>query len=58
MPTVTWVEAQTHFGPLRDSARREPVAIIRRGRSAACIISSQEMDELLGDQVCRRVLQL
>ena len=47
MPTVTSVEAQNRFGQLLDSAQREPVAITRRGRPAAYIISSQEMDELL-----------
>lgn len=47
MLTVTSVEAQNRFGQLLDSAQREPVAITRRGRPAAYIISSQEMDELL-----------
>jgi prevent-host-death family protein len=47
MLTVTSVEAQNRFGQLLDSAQREPVAITRRGRPAAYIISSKEMEELL-----------
>lgn len=46
MLTITSVEAQNRFGQLLDSAQREPVAITRRGRPAAYIISPQEMNEL------------
>ncbi len=46
MLTITSVEAQNRFGQLLDSAQREPIAITRRGRPAAYIISPQEMNEL------------
>lgn len=41
MHTVTSVEAQNRFGELLDNAQREPVAITRRGRTAAYIVSGE-----------------
>ena len=46
MITGTSVEAQTRFGQLGDTAQREPVIITRHGRTAAYIISPQDMKEL------------
>jgi prevent-host-death family protein len=46
MIIVTSVEAQNRFGQLLDSAQREPITITRHGRTAAFIISPQEMAEL------------
>ncbi|MES2972514.1 MAG: type II toxin-antitoxin system Phd/YefM family antitoxin [Pseudomonadota bacterium] len=47
MITVTSVEAQNSFGKLLDSAQREPVVVTRHGRTAAFIVSPQDMDELM-----------
>lgn len=47
MITVTSVEAQNRFGQLLDTAQREPVTITRHGRTAAFIVSPQDMDELM-----------
>ena len=47
MITVTSREAQNRFGQLLDSAQREPVTITRHGRTAAFIVSPQDMDELM-----------
>jgi prevent-host-death family protein len=47
MITITSVEAQNKFGQLLDTAQREAVAITRRGRPTAFVVSPQEMDELL-----------
>ncbi len=46
MITVTSVEAQNRFGQLLDTVQREPVTITRHGRTAAFIVSPQDMDEL------------
>lgn len=43
MITVTSVEAQTRFGELIDRSQREPVAITRRGRTVAYVVSEHEM---------------
>jgi prevent-host-death family protein len=48
MKTMTSAEAQNGFGRLLDAAQREPIAITRHGRTAAFLVSPQEMDELLG----------
>ena len=47
MITVTSVEAQNRFGQLLDTAQREPVTITRHGRTAAFIVSPQDMEELI-----------
>lgn len=47
MIRMTSAEAQNHFGELLDTAQRETVAITRRGRPAAFVVSPQDMDELL-----------
>lgn len=47
MITVTSVEAQNRFGQLLDTAQREPVTITRHGRTAAFIVSPQDMAELI-----------
>lgn len=46
MITVTSVEAQNRFGQLLDTAQREPVVITRNGRTAAFLVSPQDMREL------------
>ncbi|MBC7684995.1 MAG: type II toxin-antitoxin system Phd/YefM family antitoxin [Bdellovibrionales bacterium] len=46
MITITWVEAQSRFGQLLDTVQREPVTITRHGRTAAFMVSPQDMDEL------------
>ncbi len=46
MITVTSVEAQNRFGELIDRSQREPVAITRRGRTVAYVVSEHEMLEL------------
>jgi antitoxin Phd len=47
MITVTSVEAQNRFGQLLDTVQREPVTITRHGRTAAFIVSPQDMAELI-----------
>lgn len=46
MITVTSVEAQSRFGELIDRSQREPVAITRRGRTVAYVVSEHEMRDL------------
>ena len=46
MITVTSVEAQNRYGQLLDTVQREPVTITRHGRTAAFIVSPQDMMEL------------
>lgn len=46
MITVTSVEAQNRFGQLLDTVQREPVTITRHGRTAAFMVSPQDMDEI------------
>jgi antitoxin Phd len=45
MVTKTSAEAQNQFGQLLDLVQREPVAITRHGRPAACILSMREMED-------------
>jgi prevent-host-death family protein len=40
MHTLTSVDAQNRFGELLDTAQREPVAVTRRGRVSAYVVSS------------------
>lgn len=47
MIRMSSAEAQNHFGELLDTAQREPIAITRRGRPAAFVVSPQDMTELL-----------
>ncbi len=46
MITMTSVEAQNGFGRLLDAVQREPITITRNGRTAAFIVSPQDMDDL------------
>lgn len=46
MIVVTSVEAQNRFGQLLDTAQREPVTITRHGRTAAFLVSPQDMRDL------------
>ena len=39
MQKITSVQAQSRFGELLDLAQREPVAVTRRGRTVAYVIS-------------------
>ncbi len=54
MITVTSVEAQSRFGQLLDTVQREPVVITRHGRTAAFIVSPQDMQDLQALQAARR----
>jgi prevent-host-death family protein len=42
MKTITSVDAQNRFGELLDNAQREPIAITRRGRTVAFVVSPEE----------------
>lgn len=53
MITVTSVEAQNRFGQLLDTVQREPVTITRHGRTAAFIVSPQDMQDLQDLQKAR-----
>jgi len=53
MITVTSVEAQNRFGQLLDTAQREPVTITRHGRTAAFIVSPQDMEDLMNARAKR-----
>lgn len=54
MITVTSMEAQNRFGQLLDTVQREPVTITRHGRTAAFMISAQDMQALQASQVSKR----
>jgi len=45
--TVTTEEAQGRLVELLESVEQEPVAITRKGRPAAFVVSPQDMEELL-----------
>ena len=47
MVKITSAEAQNQFGKLIDTAQREPVEITRHGRTAAFVVSPQDMEEIL-----------
>lgn len=51
MITITSVEAQSRFGELIDRSQREPVAITRRGRTVAFVVSEHEMRLTSGQAV-------
>ncbi len=53
MIVVTSVEAQSRFGELIDRAQREPVAITRRGRPVAYVVSEHDL-RAFGDLRRRR----
>lgn len=46
MITVTSVEAQSRFGKLIDRAQRGPIAVTRRGRTVAYVVSEHDMQAL------------
>ena len=46
MLTVSSMDAQNRFGQLLDTVQREPVTITRHGRTAAFIVSPQDMADL------------
>jgi len=46
MLSVTSVEAQSRFGELIDRSQREPVAVTRRGRTVAYVVSAHDMQAL------------
>lgn len=54
MITVTSMEAQNRFGQLLDTVQREPVTITRHGRTAAFMVSAQDMQDLQNWQAARR----
>ncbi|MEN9373708.1 MAG: hypothetical protein RIR79_1260 [Pseudomonadota bacterium] len=43
MITMTSMQAQNRFGQLLDTVQREPVTITRHGRTAALMVSIQDM---------------
>jgi prevent-host-death family protein len=47
MIAVTSVEAQSRFGELIDRSQREPIAVTRRGRTVAYVVSEHDMKELV-----------
>lgn len=55
MLTVSSMEAQNRFGQLLHTVQREPVTITRHGRTAAFIVSPQDMADLQ-DVKARRTL--
>lgn len=57
MITLTSVEAQNRFGQLLDTVQREPVTITRHGRTAAFMVSPQDMQDLQALQVARQNLK-
>jgi len=54
MITVTSMQAQNRFGQLLDTVQREPVTITRHGRTAAFMVSAQDMQDLQIWQASRR----
>ena len=54
MIIVRSVEAQNRFGQLLDTVQREPVTITRHGRTAAFMVSPQDMQDLQALQVARQ----
>lgn len=54
MITVTSMEAQNRFGQLLDTVQREPVTITRHGRTAAFMVSAQDMQDLQKAQTNKR----
>ncbi len=54
MVKMTSAEAQNQFGKLIDTAQREPVEITRHGRTAAFVVSPQDMNEILRERERRR----
>jgi prevent-host-death family protein len=45
MKEMSSTDAKTHFGALLDMAQREPVAIHKKGRAVAVILSMQDFAE-------------
>jgi prevent-host-death family protein len=45
MKEISSTEAKTHFGALLDRAQREPVAIHKKGRVVAIMLSMQDFAE-------------
>ena len=54
MITVTSMEAQNRLGQLLDTVQREPVTITRHGRTAAFMLSAQDMQDLQQAQISKR----
>jgi antitoxin Phd len=53
MISMTSVEAQSRFGELVDRSQREPIAVTRRGRTVAYVVSGHDM-QALADVTQRR----
>lgn len=45
MKEMSSTDAKTHFGALLDMAQREPVAIHKKGRAVAVMLSMQAFEE-------------
>ena len=54
MITVSSMDAQNSFGQLLDTVQREPVTITRPGRTAAFMVSVQDMQDLQAARVNKR----
>ena len=46
MTTVTSVELQKHFGPIREKALRDPVIVTHHGRESLVVMSVEEFRRL------------
>lgn len=46
MMTVTSVELQKHFGPVREKALKEPVTVTHHGRESLVVLSIEEFNRL------------
>lgn len=53
MITITLAEVQSRFGELVDRSQREPIAVTRRGRTVAYVVSGHDM-QALADVTQRR----
>lgn len=50
MKSMSAKEAKNAFGLLLDTARAEPVAIVKHGRRVAVVVSAEEYDRLADDR--------
>lgn len=50
MKSMSAKDAKNAFGLLLDTARAEPVTIVKHGRRVAVVVSAEEYDRLAGDR--------
>lgn len=48
MRTISSVEAKNRFGQLLDAAQRAPVAVTKKGRPAAVVMSVEDYERMRG----------